>query len=362
MVRMSILVVNVGSSSLKLDVVADDDTVLESAHLSSWDGDVVSIATIISRCAPAAVGHRVVHGGASFRQAQLLDGAAIESIEALSPLAPLHQPRALAGIHAAMDAAPHLPHVACFDTGFHSTLPDKAVLYAVPRDWIERLGVRRYGFHGLSHAYVAERAAAMLGKDAHELRIISCHLGSGASLCAIDHGESVDTTMGMTPLEGLVMGTRSGSIDPGIISWLHSEQRLPVSSIIEELELRSGLLGLAGSTDLDELLHSAEPHARQATEIYVHRLCAAIAAMAASMAGFDVLVFTGGVGENVPRLRGLVAHRLSFLGVQIDGDVNEGVEGDTDITAEDAVCSTLVVAAREDLRIAAETRAVLAVG
>lgn len=355
-----VLVVNVGSSSLKLDLVEPDGTVSDSQHIDGWDGQTEPIAELLHRHHPDAVGHRVVHGGDTFHGAALVDDQVIAGIEALVPLDPGHQPRALAGLRAAQDAGPQLPHVVCFDTTFHRTMPLEASTYAVPRPWIEDFGVRRYGFHGLSHAYVARRAAQLVDQPPDELRTVSCHLGSGASLCAIKAGHSVDTTMGLTPLDGLVMGTRPGTIDPGLVNWLVSEHGMTLTDIDQQLHMNSGLLGLGGSADLAELLRSDEQAAKDAVAVYVHRLCGSIAAMTASLGGLDVLVYTGGVGQNVPELRALVAQRLSYLGIGIDHDANTAADGDTDISQHDDGVRTLVVGAREELTIAEQTRVLLA--
>ena len=235
-----------------------------------------------------------------------LDAAVEADLRALVDLAPLHQPKSLAALDAVSAALPDLPAVACFDTAFHATLPAAAATYALPAEWRERWGLRRYGFHGLSHAWVARRAPQLLGRGASGLRIVSCHLGAGASLCAIVDGASLDTTMGFTPLEGLVMATRSGSVDPGMLLWLMEHEGLSPGELSDALEHRSGLLGLAGSADMREIVERAaagEPPARLALDVYVHRLRAGIAAMAAALGGLDALVFTGGVGEHSEAVR-----------------------------------------------------------
>jgi acetate kinase len=330
-----VLVVNAGSSSLKLGVL-DGDEVVGQCEIDDWDGvDTSALSHLVERVGGIdAVGHRVVHGGPTCRGPVILDAHTEAAIEALSPLAPLHQPRSLAGIRAARRVVPGIPAVACFDTAFHVTLPVAAATYAIPLAW-RRMGVRRYGFHGLSHAWASARAAELLGRPIDELRLVTAHLGAGASLCAVAGGRSVDTTMGFTPLDGLVMATRSGSVDPGVLMWLQREQGLSVDEIEKGLEEESGLLGLSGTSgdmrDVEAGLDRGEETARLAYDVYIHRLRSQVGAMTASLGGLDALVFTGGVGENSARVR---------------ADVNEGHES----------TPVLVVACREDLQIAAETR------
>jgi acetate kinase len=252
--------------------------------------------------------------------------------------------------------------VACFDTAFHATLPDAAATYALPADWSARWGVRRYGFHGLSHAWIARRAPIVLGAPALGLRIVSCHLGAGASLCAIADGRSVDTTMGFTPLEGLVMATRSGSVDPGLLLWLLQHEGIAEGELARALEHESGLLGLSGTADMREVLARAgagDAAARLALDVYLHRLRAAIASMTAALGGLDVLAFTGGVGEHNPEIRSDAVAGLAFLGVALDPARNEHPSGDAEISSAGAAARTVVINAREDLEIAAQVRSVL---
>ena len=241
-----------------------------------------------------------------------VDAQIEHALHALCALAPLHQPKSLAALHAVSAALPGIPAVACFDTAFHATIPEPARTYALPASWRERWRLRRYGFHGLSHAWVSRRVPQLLDADASELKIVSCHLGAGASLCAIAGGTSIDTTMGFTPLEGLVMATRSGSVDPGMLLWLLERENVTERELSEALEHESGLLGLAGTADMREVIDRTEGGDQLATlalEVYLHRLRAAIAAMAASLQGLDVLVFTGGVGERAPLVRSRAAGR-----------------------------------------------------
>jgi acetate kinase len=358
------LVVNAGSSSLKLRLVGDDDDVLGSEDLGPIDrlpdGELGRALDKLGGF--DAVGHRVVHGGERYREPVVVDDDVRAELEALTALAPLHQPKSLAALDAVTALAPGVPAVACFDTAFHATLPQAAATYAVPTEWRDDLHVRRYGFHGLSHAYAARRAAAVVG---HAGRLVTCHLGAGASLAAVHDGRGVDTTMGFTPLEGLVMATRSGTVDPGAVLWLITHQGLEPDAVADTLEHRSGLLALAGTADMATVVDDwrrGEPAATLAVDVYVHRLRAAIAGMVAGLGGLDALVFTGGVGENAPAVRATAVAGLGFLGVAVDPARNDQAAGaatepEADITADGATVRTLVVAAREDLEIARGVRA-----
>jgi acetate kinase len=363
------VVVNAGSSSLKVRALDDDDSVMAAFDLDPWDGtpDHRDLTEFLAGIAdPGVVGHRVVHGGSRFTAATRIDDAVIAAIRDLTDLAPLHQPRALAGIQAASQALPGVPAVACFDTAFHASMPDAAATYALPAAWTQAFGLRRFGFHGLSHGYAVRHAAELLGREADQLRIVSCHLGAGASLAAVRAGRSVDTTMGFTPLEGLVMATRSGSVDPGLIVWLLRHGGLSVAEVAAGLEQASGLAGLArlpdGSGDMREVRRAAdagEVAAQLAIEVYLHRLRREIAAMAAAMNGLDALVFTGGIGEHQPRVRAAAAGSLGFLGVSIDSGRNHDASSDAIISGSAAPVAVLVISAREDLEIARQSRAVL---
>jgi acetate kinase len=328
-----VLVVNAGSSSLKLALVEDDDSVSWSCELdaprAAVDDAELRDALADLLHPPDVVGHRIVHGGERFRDAVLIDDEVRAALEELTALAPLHQPKSLAGVDAVGAELPDVPAVACFDTAFHATLPPAAFTYAVPREWRERHGVRRYGFHGLSHAYASRQA-----DDAR--RVVTCHLGAGASLCAVLDGRSVDTTMGFTPLDGLVMATRSGSLDPGLLLWLQQHEGISAEEMADALEHDSGLYGLAGSSDMRALLERDDDEARLAIDVYVHRLRTSIGAMAAALVGLDALVFTGGVGERSERIRARACEGLEHLGA----------------------VRVLVVRAREDLEIARQVREV----
>jgi acetate kinase len=307
------------------------------------------------------VGHRIVHGGTEFSGPAVLDLDVIDALYKLVDLAPLHQPKSLAALEAVNEALPGLPAVGCFDTAFHATLSAAAATYAVPRDWWKRLHVRRYGFHGLSHSYASRRAAQMLRRtNCDGFRVVTCHLGAGASLAAVLNGQSVDTTMGFTPLEGLVMATRSGSVDPGLVLWLLQNERIDAAGLSEALEHESGLMAMAGTPDMREVLRRSDSDAQLAVEVYLHRLRLGIGAMTAAIGGLDALVFTGGVGENSAPIRERAVAGLEYLGLRIDREMNAMAAPDADLSAEGATARTLVVAAREDIEIARQVRSVLA--
>jgi acetate kinase len=359
--RVRVLVVNAGSSSVKLRVLGDDDVLLGERDLeaprSEVDADELTRALADLPDADM-VGHRVVHGGRRFREAVRVDDEVLRALHELADLAPLHQPKSLAALEAVSQTLPGLPAVACFDTAFHATLPAAAATYALPASLSERFGLRRYGFHGLSHAYASCRAAQLLGRSPDGLRVVTCHLGAGASLAAVRDGQSVDTTMGFTPLEGLVMATRSGSVDPGLVLWLLEHAGVTEPELADVLEHESGLLGLSGTADMRQMLARDDETSALALEVYMHRLCAGVAAMAAALDGLDALVFTGGVGENAPEVRRRAGAGLRWLGVQLDDQRNSAPGGDVDISHTGAAVRTLVIAAREDLEIARQVRAV----
>ena len=363
---MKVLTVNAGSSSLKLRLLGDDDELLGSHELSATAarGDRAQLREALDALGGAdAIAHRVVHGGTRFTGPVRIDSEVTDALRALTPLAPLHQPAALDAMAAVDAELPGVPAVACIDTAFHSHMPAAAATYALPREWRERHSLRRFGFHGLSHAYAARRAAELLGRPPGRLRVVCCHLGAGASIAAVDGGRSVDTTMGFTPAEGLVMATRSGSVDPGMLVWLLQHGGVGIEEMSDALEHRSGLLALAGTADMREVLAGAragDAQAILAREVYVHRLRTLIAGMTASLGGLDVLVFTGGVGERSSEIRSAAASGLGFLGVAVDPALDAAASRDGDVSAPRSTVSTLVIQAREDIEMARQARAVLA--
>lgn len=361
---MRVLVVNAGSSSLKLSVL-DGQTEVAAHTVERWEG-VGHSAPIEEFLADAgdvaAVGHRVVHGGTRYAEPVVVDDEVTGYLESICDLAPLHQPRAVAGIRE-VSRLVDVPSVACFDTAFHATMSAAARTYALPRDWTSRWDLRRYGFHGLSHASGVRRAAELAGLDLAESQVVSCHLGAGASLAAVRGGASVDTTMGFTPLAGLVMATRSGSVDPGLLTWLLQHGKVDADSLADVLEHESGLRGLTGgSGDFRDLLAGrarGDADCALAFDVYVHTLVREIGAMAASAGGLDLLVFTGGVGEHVPEVRAAAAERLAHLGVALDPAANEAARADAVVTASGARVATVVVTAAEAAEVARLTQEAL---
>jgi acetate kinase len=366
---LRILVVNAGSSSLKLRVLGSADKVLSTADLPALSGDASADAATLSGALDGfgpvdAVGHRIVHGGTLYQGPVLVSDEVRRRLETLTDLAPLHQPKSLAALDAVAGLLPAIPAVACFDTAFHATIPDAAATFALPAEWRTRWTLRRYGFHGLSHSYVSRRAAQLLDVPSSASRIVTCHLGAGASLAAVRNGRSVDTTMGFTPLDGLVMATRSGAVDPGLVLWLEQHAGMPSAELAATLESRSGLLGLTGTADMREVLSrasAADSRAILGRDVYLHRLRGSIAAMAAAMDGLDALVFTGGVGEHSPEIRSRAASGLGFLGVRLDEERNADADAADDHEIGDAgtPVRTFMIPAREDKQIAGEVRATL---
>jgi acetate kinase len=363
---MRVLAVNAGSSSLKLSLVEGGRRVdAQNVDAPDWASgvDEDAVAAITGRWAPVdAVGHRIVHGGTEFVAAVVVDDDVRRRLGALTELAPLHQPKSLSALDLTRRLLPDTPAVACFDTAFHATIPVAASTYALPAEWRRLWPLRRFGFHGLSHAYASARASALSGRPISSLRIVTCHLGAGASLAAVLAGASVDTTMGFTPLEGLVMATRSGNVDPGLVLWLEQHAGMDPDELATVLEHRSGLLGLCGHADMKEVLQAeqeGDEDAAMAVAVYLHRLRAGIAAMATATNGLDVLVFTGGVGERAPSIRSRAARGLEFLGLRVDEGRNCTAELDAEITEDGSAVRTFVLAAREDVQIARELEALL---
>jgi acetate kinase len=312
----------------------------------------------------AGIGHRVVHGGDRLTEPTLIDDEAIAAIADQAPLAPLHNPSNLLGIRIAMASFPDTPQVAVFDTAFHQTMPPRAYRYALPAELARDLRIRRYGFHGTSHAYVSRKAAEHLGRPAAELNLITLHLGNGASVAAVAGGRCIDTSMGLTPLEGLVMGTRSGDLDPAVVFYLHREAGLSVDDIDDLLNKRSGMLGLAGANDLREVGRRAAAGDRaaiDALDVYCYRIRKYVGAYAAALGRLDALVFTAGVGENNDAVRAGICRGLEGLGIRLDARRNKGRAGKArTISADDSKVAVLVVPTNEELEIAEQTLAAIA--
>ena len=362
-----VLVVNTGSSSVKYRLL-DADTRRRKAGgtIERTDGaDAVDAALTaepaLADASLVAVGHRVVHGGEHFAGPVVIDRDVLSGIQDLAPLAPLHIPANLAGIQVARRAFPDVPHVAVFDTAFHQTLPPHAHTYAVPRQWREHFGVRRYGFHGISYRYVSRRAAALLGRDAGEANLIVLHLGNGASACAIEAGRSVETSMGLTPLEGLVMGTRSGDVDPALAGYLARVADLGAEDVEAALNRDSGLFALAGSNDLRDVwaaVNRGDADARLAIEVYCHRIRMYVGAYYALLGRVDAVVFTAGVGERDPGVRELSLTGLDRLGIAVDPGRNADPGlGERFVSPEGAEVPVLVVPTDEESEIAAQALA-----
>jgi acetate kinase len=395
---MKILVLNAGSSTVKFSLLESDGERLLFDGLADWsaqparlevrrpgaapvshpltvEGHGQAVASILehltkgeppllaSRREVAAVGHRVVHGGAVYTTSVRVTPEVKKRLAELTELAPLHVPVNLEGIGAAEAAWPGVPQVAVFDTAFHATISEAARTYAVPWSWSAHWGVRRYGFHGLSHSYCAGRAAQMMGRAPAGLRLVICHLGNGASLSAVRDGACVDTSMGFTPLEGLVMGTRSGSVDPGLLIYVLRHKGLSADGLDRALNRESGLLGVSGvSPDMravQEAARAGNPRARLALDVFVHRLRQTIGAMAATLGGVDGLVFTAGIGEHSAEVRAAACRGLEFLGVELDPAANEACKPDADVAAGGSRCRVLVIGTREDLEVMRETVRVL---
>ncbi|MGA8977655.1 MAG: acetate kinase [Pedococcus sp.] len=393
-VSRTVLVLNAGSSSLKyqvLDAVTGDTAaagIVEEiggpGHLRHTTGTTVHEREVtchnhrdaleaarealrehgpdLGSVDLFAVGHRVVHGGARFAEPVVIDDDVITAIRELVPLAPLHNPANLEGIRSARGSFPEVPQVAVFDTAFHQTLPREAHTYAVPAPWRERHHVRRYGFHGTSHRYVSRRTAELLGRAPEDCNVIVLHLGNGASACAVQGGRSIDTSMGLSPLEGLVMGTRSGDVDPALGAYLARVAGLDAAAYAEALNTRSGLLGLAGTSDLRELEQrraDGDADADLAFDVMVHRLRKYVGAYAVLLGRVDAIAFTGGIGQNSPRVRGAVLQGLGVLGVELDSDTNARGAPERRVTTAGSRVAAWVVPTDEELEIARACLSVL---
>jgi acetate kinase len=355
----SVLVLNAGSSSLKWVVLHAQSEQVQDKGEASWEDSQVGRHEVELRAALErapdvdAIGHRVVHGGSRFREAVVVDDDVREQILQLAELAPLHNPAAVAGIDAARARFPSVPQVATFDTAFHATLPQSAAIYPVPWEWTKEWGLRRFGFHGLSVEYAVPRAAALLNRLPH--RMVVCHLGAGCSVTALLDGSSIDTSMGFTPLEGVMMARRSGSVDPGLLLYLMRQHGLAAVDLEAALNERSGLLGVSGvSADLREVLAAAEagnPRAQLARNLFVHRIVRGIGGMVGVLAGLDALVFTGGVGEHSATIRAAVCGSLSYVQLSLDARANAERLDDADIATPASAVRVLVISAREDLSI-----------
>lgn len=394
---MKVLVVNCGSSSLKYQLI-DSETEAVSAsgqcerigldgifsikvngekkeqHIDLPDHAVAIKTVLDALVAPEngvlqsldeiqAVGHRVVHGGEKFAKSVLIDEDVIREIESCNDLAPLHNPANILGIRACQSVMPGVPNVAVFDTAFHQTMPAKAYLYGIPKKYYEEYGVRRYGFHGTSHGFVSKRVAELAGLDLENSRIIVCHIGSGASISAVVNGKSVDTSMGMTPLEGLVMGTRSGDLDPAIVEFICNKEGKTVGEVIQMLNKESGVLGISGVSndyrDLVDAAQSGDQNAQNALEVMVYRVCKYVGAYYVAMGGADVIALTAGAGENNLEVREMIMNGLSALGVKLDPARNTERGKEMKISTDDSSIPVWVVPTNEELKIARETVEVL---
>lgn len=311
-----------------------------------------------------AVGHRIVHGGEKFAASTVITDEVIEAIRACNDLAPLHNPANLIGIDACKKLMPNTPMVGVFDTAFHQTMPKEAYLYGLPYEYYEKYQVRRYGFHGTSHSYVSKRAAELLGKKYEDLKIIVCHLGNGASISAVQSGKCVDTSMGLTPLEGLIMGTRSGDIDPAIIEYIAHKENKTIDEMMTVLNKKSGVLGLSDNLssdfrDLEKSYNAGEDRGVRTIQTFAYRVAKYIGAYTAAMNGVDVICFTAGVGENSPLVRKLACERLGYLGIALDGAKNDKRGEELEISTSDSKVKVLVVPTNEELAIARETAALV---
>ena len=395
---MKILVINCGSSSLKYQLIdMDGEKVLckglcerigmESSmitheanghkattpaifptHTEAFAEVVKKMTTGEGKCIDdvseiSAIGHRVVHGGEKFKASCLITDEVINTIRELSPLAPLHNPAGILGIEAARKVFGNVPMVAVFDTAFHSTMPPKAYMYAIPYEYYEKYGVRRYGFHGTSHKYVAHKAAEYLEEPIERLKLITCHLGNGSSIAAVDGGKSVDTSMGFTPLAGLPMGTRSGDLDAGILQYLMNKYGMNIDEMLNILNKKSGVEGLSGvSSDFRDLEKAAEEgnaRAQLAEEKFAYEVKKYVGAYAAAMGGVDAIIFTAGVGENDKGIRAMVCDGLEYMGVKLDPAANDVRGKETVISAADSKVKVLLIPTNEELMIATDTAAIV---
>lgn len=396
---MNVLVINCGSSSLKYQLInSDTEEVLAKGlcerigidgrlvyQKTGLDKEITEAAMPTHKQAislvldalvnPAtgavsnlseieAVGHRVVHGGEKFAAATVLTDEVISAIEECNDLAPLHNPANLIGIRACQELMPNVPMVAVFDTAFHQTMPDVAYMYGLPYEYYEKYGVRRYGFHGTSHSFVSKRAAEIVGKNYEDLKIIVCHLGNGASVCAVDGGKSVDTSMGLTPLEGLIMGTRSGDVDPSILEFIAQKEDITLSQVMNVLNKKSGVEGLSGVSsdfrDIEAAAQAGNKRAALAQQTFAYRVIKYVGAYAAAMNGVDVICFTAGLGENDSKIRKMIMKNLTYLGVQLNDEVNDATHGkEAIISTADSKVTCIAIPTNEELAICRETVALV---
>lgn len=394
---MKILVLNCGSSSLKyklfdmkqelvladgkVERIGEEDGIITHQTVGkekvSKTVPIPEHATAISECLSlltdpehgainsldeiSGIGHRVLHGGEYFKQSTLIDDTVLQQLEDLRELGPLHMPPNILGIRSCQKLMPGKPQVAVFDTAFHATMPKHAYLYAIPYELYQRHRIRRYGFHGTSHNYIALRVAKLMNRDLADLKIISCHLGNGASLAAIDGGKSVDTTMGFTPLEGLMMGTRSGDIDPSVLEFIADKEDVPLKNMINMLNKHSGLYGIAGVSDMRDIIQGVEeqkPMHTLAYEMYEYRIRKYIGSYIAAMNGVDAIAFTAGIGENTPCLRKKICENLSYFGIAIDNESNQQ-RGEYELSTPDSKIKVFVIPTDEEIMIAKDTLALI---
>lgn len=397
---MNILVINCGSSSLKFQLIASDSEEVIAKGLcerigidgsqmtytpaggekrktiAPMENHTAAIQLVLNALTNeetgvvkdlkeiGAVGHRIVHGGEKFANATLINEEVLQAIEECNDLAPLHNPANLIGIRACMELMPDTPMVAVFDTAFHQTMPEKAFLYGLPYHYYQDYKVRRYGFHGTSHSYVSKRAAQFLGKDGEDLKIIVCHLGNGASVSAVKNGKCIDTSMGLTPLEGLIMGTRSGDLDPAIVEFLCNKENKDVHEMLQILNKKSGVYGMSEELssdfrDLEDGYLEGKENCIRAVDAFCYRVAKYVGAYAAAMNGVDVICFTAGVGENSGFVRKLICNYLGYLGISINEEMNEKRGEDMEITTKDSRTRVLVIPTNEELVIARETVALV---
>lgn len=396
---MNILVINCGSSSLKFQLINSDTEAVLAKGLCERigiDGRLVyqpangeketteasmpthkqaiqmvldalmneKTGVIKSLDEVGAVGHRVVHGGEKFASSVVLNEEVLKAIEECNDLAPLHNPANLIGINACKELMPSTPMVGVFDTAFHQTMPEQAYLYGLPYEYYEKYKVRRYGFHGTSHSYVSKRAAEILGKDYNSMKTIVCHLGNGASLSAVKNGKCVDTSMGLTPLEGLVMGTRSGDIDPAIMEYIAKKENLDIAGVMNVLNKKSGVFGVSKGLssdfrDLEQAEKEGNTYAKNAIQVFAYRVIKYIGAYAAAMNGVDTIVFTAGVGENDGQVRAQICKNLEYLGITIDAEANGKRGEEIVISTPDSKVTVMVIPTNEELAIARETVALV---